>query len=176
MIRIYYRVSTDKQDFEMQVHAIETLLNSRGLDSDSCVIYKDFGISGTTTQRPEYQRLLADILEGDTILVYEFSRLWRDMEEQSKITKMFLALGVQVSSVVDGDLRTMNDTLTIDIKGVINQFEARRLKQRTIEGIRAKQAKVAKQEDVWKGRGKDKQKRSNEGYLKRWEKQRDVKN
>jgi DNA invertase Pin-like site-specific DNA recombinase len=142
MIRIYYRVSTDKQDFAMQDHAIRGLLKTKEIDFDSCITYQDFALSGTTAQRSEYQRLLAEVLEGDIIFVYEFSRLWRDMQEQSRVIKVFLAMGVQVSSVVDGDLKTMNDTLSVDIRGVINQYEARRLKQRSLAGINSLQARI----------------------------------
>ena len=92
MIRIYYRVSTDKLDFNMQNKAIRKLLESTSVDYDSCVIYQDFGILGTTAQRPDYKRLLSEILEGDTLIVYEFSRLWRDLEDQSRAVKMFRAL------------------------------------------------------------------------------------
>jgi DNA invertase Pin-like site-specific DNA recombinase len=137
-------------------------------------MYEDMGISGTTTQRPGYQRLLAEVLKGDTVLVYEFSRLWRDMEEQSRATKIFLALNVTISSVTEGSVKTSDDALTSDIKGVINQHEARRTKRRSGEGIRALQDKVAKGEACWNGRGMDKKKRDNSGYLRRWSKAREL--
>ena len=173
--RIYYRVSTDKQDFEMQRHAVLRLLASKGIEQEECVIYQDFGLSGTTSQRPDYQKLLTEVLEGDLIVVYEFSRLWRDMEEQSRATKMLLALGVQISSVADGDLRTFNDSLSIGIKGVINQYEAQRFKERSMAGIKAKKALVAQGLDVWNPRGPDKKKRSSEGYKKEQERRRVLK-
>jgi site-specific DNA recombinase len=168
MIRIYYRVSTDKQDFEMQVNAVENYLDSHNISEYE--IYSDHGISGTTTQRPEYQRLLVEIVENDLILVYEFSRLWRDMEEQSRVTKMFFALGVQIISTTEGTIRNEEDSLTLDIKGVVNQHESRRIRRRSIQGIRTLQDKVATGEAVWNGRGKDKQKRKKDGYFKRWNK------
>jgi DNA invertase Pin-like site-specific DNA recombinase len=109
-------------------------------------------------------------------LVYEFSRLWRDKEEQSRATKMFIALNVTISSVTEGNVKTEDDALTSDIKGVINQHEARRIKRRSREGIKALQARIAKGEVAWNGRGKDKQKRSNTGYLKRWRENGGIKN
>jgi DNA invertase Pin-like site-specific DNA recombinase len=174
MIRIYYRVSTDKQDFDMQEAGIRSMLKSKNIDYDSCVVYSDFGISGTTTQRPDYQRLLSEVTENDIIVVYEVSRLWRDMQEQSRVTKMLDALNVNILSVGEGNLNlsTSGDSLTIDIKGVVNQFEARRLKERSRQGIIALQSKVATGEAIWNGRGKDKQKRKNDGYKRRWEKYR----
>lgn len=173
--RIYYRVSTDKQDFEMQEHAVLSLLTARGINIQDCVIYQDLGISGTTTKRPEYQRLLAEICDYDTIMVYEFSRLWRDMEEQSRATKVFFLMGVKVVSVADGELKDFNDKLSVGIKRVINEFEAQRLRQRTKAGIAAKKAKIAQGLDVWKPRGQDKEKRSSEGYVKEQARRRALK-
>jgi len=170
MLRIYYRVSTDKQDFDMQKHAIENYLKLHEITKYE--IYEDFGISGTTTKRPGYQRLLAEIREEDSILVYEFSRLWRDMEEQSRATKVFLALRVALLSVSEGAVKTEDDALLSDIRGVINQNESRRVKRRSGEGIKTLQDKCAKGDEVWNSRGPDKKKRSNEWYLRMWENRR----
>jgi DNA invertase Pin-like site-specific DNA recombinase len=168
MIRIYRRVSTTMQDLEAQDHGIKVYLQSHNIPLESCKEYEEFGVSGTITARPVYQKLLAELQEGDTVLVYEFSRLWREMEEQSRATKMFLALGVTIISVTEGSVRTEEDTLNSDIKGVINQHEARRVKRRSMEGIRALQDKCAKGEVVWNGRGPDKKPRKVDGYKSRY--------
>jgi Site-specific recombinases, DNA invertase Pin homologs len=173
--RIYYRVSTEKQDFDMQDNAIRMLLKTKGIDYDSCVVYQDYGLSGTISTRPDYQKLLSEVTENDTIVVYEFSRLWRDLEEQSRATKMLLALGVSIVTVADGELNKISDTLLADIKGSINQFEARRLRERTKAGIAAKQAKVAQGLEKWKGRGTDKQKRKTDGYTREQARRRAMK-
>lgn len=81
------------------------------------------------------------------------------MEEQSRATKIFLALGVTMTSVTEGSVATEDDVIRSDIMGVINQHEARRVKRRSKEDIKAKQEKVAQGLDVWKPRGPDKQKR-----------------
>jgi DNA invertase Pin-like site-specific DNA recombinase len=172
---IYYRVSTEKQDFEMQFNAIKAFMQAKDLSYELSTIYKDFGISGTTAQRPDYQRLLAEVKEHDIIMVYEFSRLWRDLEEQSRATKMLMALGVRIISVADGELNSISDTLLADIKGSINQFEARRLKDRTNAGIAAKKARISQGLDVWKPRGRDKKKRNTDGYRKEQERRRALK-
>ena len=49
--------------------------------------------------------------------------------------------------------------------------KCQRLKQRINAGIKAKKEKVANGQEEWKGRGKDKQPRSKEGYFRRWKKQ-----
>jgi len=172
IIRIYYRVSTDKQDFDMQLEAIQRMCKDKSVEYSTCKIYQDFGISGTTTNRPDYQKLLSEIEEGDSIFVYEFSRLWRDMSEQLRVTKMLKALNVIILSYADGKIDNNSDTLSVNIRGVLNEYEAERVRKRTRDGIAAKKARVAAGLDEWKPRGKDKTKRSNEGYLKRWAKHR----
>ncbi len=173
-IRIYRRVSTNLQDLDSQDHGIHYYLKSHNINPESCVTYEELGISGTIAARPVYQMLLSDIQEGDTVLVYEFSRLWRDMEEQSRATKMFLALGVIITSVTEGSVRNEEDALNSDIKGVINQHEARRVKRRSKVGIKALQDKVARGEVVWNGRGPDKRKRNNEGYIREQVRRREL--
>lgn len=172
MIRIYYRVSTDKQDYDMQDRGIQNYLNSLEARYEDCMVYQDFGLSGTTTTRPAYQRLLTEVRDKDTIIAYEFSRLWRDMEEQSRATKALIPRGIVIKSPIDGVIDSLENSLSADIKGVINQHEARRVKRRSMEGIRALQEKCAKGEVQWNGRGPDKKKRSPEGYKKMWEKRR----
>jgi Site-specific recombinases, DNA invertase Pin homologs len=175
MIRIYRRVSTDKQDLDAQNHGIDNYLRVHNITPDMYVIYDELAISGTISERPVYQQLLKDVKEGDTVLAYEFSRLWRDMEEQSRVTKLFLALGVTMLSVTEGSVSTFEEALKSDIVGVMNQYEARRIKKRSIEGIRALQEKVAKGESIWKGRRIDKQKRKTDGYIKEQARRRALK-
>jgi DNA invertase Pin-like site-specific DNA recombinase len=170
--RIYFRVSTDKQDFLTQNNALRNLCKSKGINYDACRVYKDFDITGTTTDRKEYQNLLIDLEEYDNVLVYEFSRLWRDMEEQSRATKMFMRRNITVLSCSDGDLKPDGDTLVADIKGSVNQYEVRRLRKRTKDALAAKKAKCEAGEDTWNRRGPDKQPRKRDGYLLRWAKQR----
>jgi DNA invertase Pin-like site-specific DNA recombinase len=175
MIRIYRRVSTDRQGFDAQNHGLDSYLQTHNITSDMYTSYEELGLSGTRADRPEYQRLLGEVREGDTILVYEFSRLWRDMEEQSRVTKIFLALSVTVTSVTEGSVVTEEDVLRSDIMGVINQHEARRVKRRSREGIKAKQERIAKGLDVWNPRGPDKKKRSTEGYQREQARRRALK-
>lgn len=130
-----YRVSTEKQDFEMQQEALIKLCKTQGITYTDCKIYEDFGMSGTTANRPAYQKLLSEVEENDTILVYEFSRLWRDIGEQARATKMLKALNVTVLSYNDGKLDNTSEMLIVNIKGCINEFEADRLRKRTRDGI-----------------------------------------
>jgi len=170
-VRVYRRVSTNLQDFEEQNRGIERYLQNNGIES--FVNYEEPGITGTIAERPVYQKLLSEIEQGDIVLVYEYSRMWRDLEEQAKITKRFMSSGVVLISAVEGPVRTIDDVLKLNILGSVDRHESERFRRRSKEGIQALQEKVAKGEAVWNGRGKDKKTRKTEGYLKRWANRRD---
>lgn len=156
----------------MQLEAIQRMCKDKCVEYSTCKIYQDFGISGTTVNRPDYQKLLSEIEEGDSIFVYEFSRLWRDMSEQLRVTKMLKALNVVILSYADGKIDNNSDTLSVNIRGVLNEYEAERVRKRTRDGIAAKKARVAVGIEEWNPRGKDQKKRKTEGYTERWEKWR----
>lgn len=159
MIGIYLRVSTDKQDEGMQINAIKKILTTE--EFNSAKIYKDFGISGSTTDRPEYQKLLFDMISGNLtrIIVYEFSRLWRDLEEQNRVFKLLPIYNVTLQSAMEGVLNNIDDVLKANILGSINQHERARLIRRTKEGLEKKRKECEAGLDTWKRRGKDKKMR-----------------
>ena len=156
MIGIYLRVSTEKQDEAMQWTAIQRLIGD--IEHKK---YVDFGLSGTTTDRPGYQQLLGDITAGyiSSIYVYEYSRLWRDLQEQSRVLKLFSSLGIKLVSVREGEITSIEDEFKANILGSANVFEAKRTKQRILDGIARKKKDIAEGKDIWKGRGKDKKMR-----------------
>ena len=59
-VAIYYRVSTERQDLDSQKQAVETWL--RELPDDKkplgIEVFSDTGISGKTSQRPGYEKML----------------------------------------------------------------------------------------------------------------------
>lgn len=157
MIGIYLRVSTAKQDEDMQISAITRVLKEDGIKFENCKIYKDHGITGTIVERPDYQRLLVDINTGvlEKVVSYEFSRLWRDLEEQNRMFKVFKALNVKLQSATEGYVNNFDDEFKANILGSVNQRYIQALKRAIREGIDTKKAKIAEGKDIWKGRGKD---------------------
>ena len=63
MKRGYARVSTNEQSSDLQVNA----LREAGCD----VIYVDEGVSGSTTDRAELNRLLGDVEDGEHVVVWK---------------------------------------------------------------------------------------------------------
>ena len=160
MIAIYLRVSTEKQDEAMQLHAVKRCLTEE--EFNTARIYKDFGITGTTINRPDYQRLNSDIISGiitDKVATYEYSRLWRDLEEQNRMLKVLKALDIKLFSATEGFATTSEEKLKANILGATNVYEVERLTRRIKDGIARKKKDIADGKDVWKGRGKDKKMR-----------------
>lgn len=182
---IYVRVSTKEQDEAMQKHHIKVFLDGLEINYDECIEYCDHAISGTKRDRPDYQRLLSDVKAGkiNVIFVYEWSRLWRDLEEQNRAFKIFNLFGVKVVSIKEGAIETIDDELTANVIGSVNQHFIKRNLQRSADGMKTKARICAEimhraiQEgwtleqleahpDFWDGRKQDKKQRQNG----RWDK------
>ncbi len=100
---VYYRVSTDRQDFSSQKTAVEKFL-VKFLDRSSTKevnVYQDHGISGTKAKRPGFQAMLADAFSGklDTILVYRLDRFSRSANTAIKLILELDEVGVAFISV-----------------------------------------------------------------------------
>jgi len=159
MIIRYLRVSSDKQDESMQRTAIDQYFKINGIIEFTELM--DFDISGTTTDRPGYQKLLELIMSDQVskIVVYEYSRLWRDMQEQSRVLKILETLNIELFSITEGQLKTDEDEFKANILGSANVYEVKRLRRRIKDGIARKKKDIADGKDVWRGRGKDKKMR-----------------
>lgn len=88
-IGIYYRVSTEKQDLDSQVQAVERWIDDLPQDRKpkKIQVFQDEGISGSTSKRPGYQALLecAHQKKIDTIVVYRLDRFSRNATEAIRV-------------------------------------------------------------------------------------------
>jgi DNA invertase Pin-like site-specific DNA recombinase len=86
--------------------------------------YEDRAMSGSTSDRPGYQQMLKDAKarQFDILLINDFSRLSRDMDETEKARKRLIYWGVRVIGVVDGiDTSQKGHRLHSRFKGMINE-------------------------------------------------------
>nr|WP_218925265.1 MULTISPECIES: recombinase family protein [unclassified Gemella] len=86
-VAAYARVSHNQllQSLSNQVSYYNKLIQNNP-DWEYAGVYVDQAISGRTTKRPEYQRLIKDAIEGkiNIILTKSISRFGRDTEETLK--------------------------------------------------------------------------------------------
>ena len=114
MIYAYCRVSTPHQRLERQITNITELY-------PKAIIFREF-YTGTTQNRPNWERLMAQIKKEDTIVFDSVSRMSRNADEGFKDYKMLYELGVNLiflneplinTSVFDS---TKNNLLNINIE------------------------------------------------------------
>ena len=107
-VGLYYRVSTERQDLASQEHAVERWLTDLPQDKKpkKIEVYKDEGISGKTTRRPGFQRMLDDAYAGkiDTIIVYRLDRFSRHATTAIRLLLNLDEAGVAFISVTQAVL------------------------------------------------------------------------
>ena len=106
--------------------------------------YDDHGFSGGNTDRPAFQRLLADIEAGkvDVLAAYKIDRVSRSLTDFTSFMAMLERRGVGfVSTTQSFDTRTSMGRLTLNILASFSQFERETIAERTRDKIAATRRK-----------------------------------
>jgi site-specific DNA recombinase len=154
---VYTRKSTEEgleQDFnslDAQREAAEAYIVSQKSKGWACLPdrYDDGGYTGGNTDRPAFQRLMADVQAGkiDCIVVYKVDRLSRLLLDFAKIIETLDTHGVSFVSVTQQfDTTTSMGRLTLNILLSFAQFEREIIAERTRDKIAA-----AKRRGKWMG-------------------------
>lgn len=94
----YARISTKKQNIERQVRNIHSECN------EAVIVREAF--TGTTTTRPEFDRLLKLVKEGDTIIFDSVSRMSRNASEGFALYKELYNRGVNLVFLKEPHINT----------------------------------------------------------------------
>ena len=133
MIRAYARVSTADQNLDRQLDA----LKKYGID----VLYCE-KMSGTKKSRPELDRMLKEVEDGDTIVIESLSRLGRSVKNLAELMEMFNNRNIRLVSLKETiDTTTPTGKLLFSIMSSLAQFERDILVERTQEGLAAARAR-----------------------------------
>lgn len=97
-VAIYARVSTDRQELEQQIISCQKFAEFKSLEVRE--IYAET-ISGASTRRKEYLRLIDDLREFkyDGVVVFRLDRLGRNARELSLLVDELEGKGIRVFSV-----------------------------------------------------------------------------
>lgn len=129
----YARVSTEQQNLDRQLDA----LRKYGVD----IIYNE-KITGTKRDRPELEKLLDRMTEGDTVVIESLSRLGRSTKDLIELTELFQSKGVHLVSMKERiDTSTSTGKLLFTLMSAIAQFERDVIADRTREGLKSARAR-----------------------------------
>ena len=129
MIIGYARVSTEDQNLDGQLDALKAAGAER--------IFAD-RITGTARSRPELDRLLDQLRQGDVITVTKYDRLARSLRDLLDIVDTIQTHGAGFRSLAeDIDTTTPAGRLVFHVFASIAQFERERISERTKEGLEA---------------------------------------
>lgn len=128
----YVRVSKADQNSELQIDA----LVRSGVDPKN--IFIDHGVSGSKAQRPELDRMLGALREGDEIVVYKLDRLARNTKHLLELVERLDAKGVGFRSITEGISTTgaMGKAM-LTIMSAFGELERSQLIERTTAGLSA---------------------------------------
>ena len=140
----YARVSSKEQHLDRQLAAL------KGVDK----LFTD-KLSGANTNRPELQKMLAYIREGDIVLVTELDRLGRNNQDLTKIMNTIQNKGAtldvlnlpSMTGITDPNLRQLMTNLIIELYKYQAESERKRIIERQQQGIA-----LAKQQGKYHGR------------------------
>ena len=144
----YIRVSTAEQNTARQ--------DVKFADYDKVFTDK---ASGKNTDRPELQKMLEYVREGDTVTVESYSRLARSTKDLLTIVDKLKEKGVALISLKENvDTSTPQGEFMMQIFASLAEFERKQTLQRQAEGIAEAKRRDAelkaqgKQAETYKGR------------------------
>lgn len=122
----YARVSTVKQDLSSQVDDLKR--------AGATKIFKD-KYTGTTADRPEFDKLMAKIKNGDTLIVTKLDRLARNTQDALNIVKKMNAEGGILRVLNIGTIdNSPSGRLIFTVFSAFAEFERDLIVSRTQEG------------------------------------------
>ncbi|WP_346670695.1 recombinase family protein [Faecalicoccus acidiformans] len=144
-IAIYVRVSSRDQaingfGLDAQEAKCRQYLDLYDKDPNSIVLYKEKGISGKSTNRPQMQEMMKDVKENkiSMIIVYKLDRLTRSVIDTYKLLYELQEHNCQLIAVIDQlDINSANGRMIVGILAVFAQWEREVIQERTLDGLQA---------------------------------------
>ncbi len=129
----YARVSTADQNLDRQMDN----LTARGCER----IYRE-KMTGTTSARPELEKMLDTLRSGDTLVIDSFSRLSRSTKDLLEIVERLQKMDVHLVSLKEQlDTSTATGKLMLTMLSALSQFERDIIAERTADGLKAARAR-----------------------------------
>ncbi|KAA6439894.1 recombinase family protein [Dyadobacter flavalbus] len=132
----YARVSTQDQNLEMQLDALQNA---------GCEKVFQEKASGIKSDRPQLAAMQQILREGDVIYIYKLDRLGRSLKHLIEMTSDFEKRGIGLVSINDHiDTTTAQGRLIFNIFASLAEFERDLIRERTKSGLEAARARGRK--------------------------------
>ena len=133
MVVGYARVSTEQQDTEGQLPDLKKAGCKR--------VYQET-MGGGTLDRPELEKCLDRLEEGDTLVVWRLDRLGRSIRDLLLIVDRLDKSGINFISLKEKfDTSTAAGRLVFHFFAALTQFERELIRERTMAGLSAARAR-----------------------------------
>jgi DNA invertase Pin-like site-specific DNA recombinase len=133
MIIGYARVSTQDQNLELQVDALEKAGGEQ-------IFQEKF--TGKLRERPELSRCLRMLRQGDVLVVWKLDRLARSLKDLVEIVQDLHDREIGFKSLTESiDTTSSGGHLVFHIFGALAEFEHDLIRERTIAGLQATRAR-----------------------------------
>ena len=126
----YARVSTQDQNLDLQL---------RALKKAGCRKIFQEKVSGATRARPELQRMLEHLREGDVLVVWKLDRLARSTRHLLETMEVIREAGARFQSLSEpwADTTTHAGKMIMTVFAGIAEFERDLIRERTTAGLNA---------------------------------------
>jgi DNA invertase Pin-like site-specific DNA recombinase len=132
----YARVSTNEQNLDLQKDALEKAECER--------IFVE-QMSGSSSNRPELNKTIDMLREGDTLVVWRLDRLGRSLKHLIELITILEERKVGFKSLTESiDTTTSGGKLIFHIFGALAEFERNLIRERTNAGLSAARARGRK--------------------------------
>jgi len=124
----YARVSTEEQNLDLQLQALE----ASGCDR----IFEDHGISGAAVERPGLADALVKAQSGDVLVVWKLDRLGRSLPHLVEVINGLRDAGIGFCSLQEQiDTTSAGGRFYLHILAALAEFEREMISERTKAGM-----------------------------------------
>jgi DNA invertase Pin-like site-specific DNA recombinase len=143
-VAVYYRVSTDKQDFDSQKHAIDAWIEQH--NPATVYTFQDFAMSGSNPHRPQLKKMLKLAKQDkiDAVITYRLDRLSRTALDAIEICISLDRAGVELICVKQNLFTTRDNPFRrtmMTLFAELAELERGILIQRIKDGLSAAKAR-----------------------------------
>ncbi len=132
----YARVSTKDQDLALRLDALEKI---------GCTEIYQEKMTGSTKERPQLQKMIEHLREGDVIVVWKLDRLARSLKDLVGLVNEIQDKGAGLQSLNDHiDTTTPHGKFTFHLFAALAEFERDIIRERTNAGLAAARARGRK--------------------------------